>query len=221
MVVTISQVSKDRITLVGAPIPSAVLGDSNVGKSAEMISGVYRGLRGIVYPKRYSVLYDILQDDSTIGDLLTPSKDYLLLFFFENGELFCGVGANPDEISFDVPYDPATPGEGTSSSPFPCGTGKINSIGDSNQTIYHSLPDTAGTVTITYDMYALADSMDVYFTSDTTLKVASTNGAVSMKGQLTFYYDPAFNSSKVMVVMTATDTDTFWEYSISCPKPIA
>lgn len=216
--VTISQETKDRLSTLYAPKPP-VSSDTNIGKKAKMNSGVYAGIEGIVYPKRYAVLYEVFEDDSTVGKLMVSDKLYLLLFFYDDGTLFCGVPFNPDEVTISGGYDTPVPGEGTSASPYPCGDYDISS-GYGSQIMYHSLPAQKGKVTIRFDMYGMKDRMDVYFANNPTQLVASTDGFVSNVGMLQFYYDPAFNGSKVIVDMTGGGDGTAWEYMLSCPETI-
>ena len=92
-----------------------------------------------------------------------------------------------------------------------CGT-STTAGGEGVTTNYYSMGTSAGTVTITYEMYSIPDKMDVYIGA--TL-VATTGGPVSGAGTLNFSYTPA--SPYLCRVVVTGPSGTAWDYTIGCP----
>ena len=89
--------------------------------------------------------------------------------------------------------------------------------GGQGQTVTkHDLGNSAGVVNISYHMLAAPDKMDVYYDGQL---VASTNGLVQFDGFLSFKYIPLMGKPNYcIVVMTAPENDTQWNYTVNCPK---
>ncbi|MDQ0176239.1 hypothetical protein [Bacillus chungangensis] len=216
--IVLDQTTKDRISPFFAPSPPPSPNDPNIGKRASMKSGTYQGLKGIIYPKRREVLYEVMKDESAYGHYDGEDKMYLLLFFFEDGTFFCGVPADPGDMEVEGGYENPIPGSGTIVDPYPCGDYDISS-GFGSQEIFHILPPVTGNVKIIFDMYGYPDKMDVIYVNDPTTIVATTTKAVSHNGVLQFYYDPLINGKKVKVTITSSRGDSSaWEYVLKCPK---
>lgn len=94
----------------------------------------------------------------------------------------------------------------------PCGT-QTNSGGEGITTTIHNLGSTPGVVNINFDMFAIMDSLDVFYQGNI---VASTNGPVSGPGTLTFNYNPTNNIFNITVVVTGP-VGTSWNYTVNCP----
>ncbi|NHM31679.1 hypothetical protein [Neobacillus terrae] len=96
----------------------------------------------------------------------------------------------------------------------PCGT-QTNSGGEGTTTTTHNLGSTPGVVNIDFDMFAIPDSLDVFYRG---VLVASTNGPVSGAGTLTFNYNSTNNIFDITVVVTGP-AGTQWTYTVNCPVP--
>lgn len=220
MSIVVSAETKARISTSAArmPLPSAT--DPNIGKVASPKSGVYQGIRGILYPRREAVLYDILDDDSTIGELMASAKPYLVLFFFDDGQLFCGVAATPSELDIVGGYTPIIAGAGTYSNPFPCGTitlGVGAATMDVGKRYYYDMAGSAGQLTVDYtfgaidpNSYILVQQLD----GTILLKIDQTRRS----GSESFYYHPNMgNTITVTRYVSAGLTNMAISVKVKCP----
>ncbi|MCZ4246883.1 hypothetical protein BXO87_01915 [Bacillus sp. GZB] len=205
-----------RISVESAPLPGPHP-DPNIGKRAKPLNGVYSSLTGIIYPST--------ENYSNATTHLKGSKDYLLMFFYDDGSLFCAIEADIGDMSVLDGTQPVPEGEGTPAAPFGCNLqvadNSIKGLGDGSYVIYHELPNQIGDVVVTYDFLNEPDSMSIYWSGEEETPVASTNGKVSKTGSLSFYYDPAYNPTKVVVKVNqegAKSNSTAWKYKMSCPK---
>lgn len=214
--VTVSQETKDRISTENAPAPPFSL-DQNIGKVATMKSGPYAGLKGILYPKADGVYYAISDDKLAEGQARTSNKQYLLLFFYDDGKLFCGVPVDPTDVTIEGGYT-EPPGEGTPLDPIPCDKA-LHLYKNGTYTFYHSLPPTAGNVKIYVIRYGGGDgNIEVYFANNPSQLVAKSKGTYYTE-ELTFYYDPAFNGDKIIVKAFVDNrcSNCEFEYILNCP----
>lgn len=94
--------------------------------------------------------------------------------------------------------------------------GKVNDSGGGARTEkLHEMGNTAGLVVISYDMYGVADRMDVYYQNQL---LASTNTEVSDKGSLQFQYSPVGGVTQIKVIMTSSSgSGSQWQYMVNCP----
>lgn len=100
--------------------------------------------------------------------------------------------------------------------PQPCGQ-TTASGGQGTTKTRHALGLTAGTVTITYDMFSVPDRLDCFYRG---VLVATTGGLVSGPGTLSWAYDPqAGDPSWCLIVMSAPNAGTAWTYTLACPIP--
>ena len=98
--------------------------------------------------------------------------------------------------------------------PQPCGQ-VTTSGGQGTTKTRHALGTKAGTVQVTYDMYAIPDSFDCYYNG---VLVATTGGLVSGPGTLTWAYAPQpGDPTWCLVVMSAPNSGTAWTYTLHCP----
>ncbi len=79
---------------------------------------------------------------------------------------------------------------------------------------YHEMGANAGKVRVTYDMYGVADRMDIYYQNQL---LASTKTLVSGSGELSFNYYPVGGVTQIKVVMSSDGDGTSWEYLVYCP----
>ncbi|OBR67749.1 hypothetical protein A7K91_08420 [Paenibacillus oryzae] len=90
-----------------------------------------------------------------------------------------------------------------------------NSGGGARTEKDHEMGNKAGNVVITYDMYGVADQMDVYYQGQL---LASTNGEVQNKGSLRFHYSPVGGVTQIKVIMSSSaGAGTSWQYLVNCP----
>lgn len=94
--------------------------------------------------------------------------------------------------------------------------GQLNDSGGGARTEkLHEMGSTAGRVVISYDMYGIADRIDVYYQNQL---LASTNAEVSGSGTVQFQYSPVGGVTQIKVVMTSTSVSgSSWEYMVNCP----
>jgi hypothetical protein len=78
----------------------------------------------------------------------------------------------------------------------------------------HEMGSKAGQVTVSYDMYGYPDRIDVYYQNQL---LATSNGFVSNRGALNFYYTPVGGVTQIKVVMSSESSGTNWEYLVNCP----
>lgn len=213
MTISLSQATKSRIITTKAPLPTANI-DPNIGKKASVRYGPYADLQGIVYPRYEGIKYVGEFGQLIIGDL-TVTKPYLLMFFYDDGTFFCAIEAELADMVIVGGTKPPPTGDGTPASPFECGV-KVES-GNGTAQFYHRLPNYAGLVKVYYNMYGAPDTLDIYYIDDLTTKIASTNGPKVNKGSLTFYFDPAFDTNKILVKISDGIAGTAWEYNVDCP----
>ncbi|KZR57533.1 hypothetical protein [Pseudobacillus badius] len=128
----LSSETKKRISTIAAKKPPFNV-DPNVGKSAKPISGVYAGLYGILYPLQHRMSY-IANYVPIVGG---SDKQYLLLFFYDDGKLFCGIEVNKDEIEVLGGYEEPPQGNGTFADPFISGSHDIRTI--TSTRYYHKI----------------------------------------------------------------------------------
>ncbi|MGG3801238.1 hypothetical protein [Metabacillus fastidiosus] len=213
----ITAATKSKISTVNAPAPPHN-SDLLVGKVAMMKSGVYKEIEGIIYPKREGLKYIGEYGAEFEGDIYSTQKQYLLMFFYDDGTLFCAVPADFKELAIPGSPTPIPPGSGTISSPYSCGHEVAS--GGGSQTLIHQLPWVKGTVHISYDMFGITDRLQVFFIDDQDTPIASTNGYVSGKGSISFYFDPLYNSDRIVVKLNDgyANSGTIWKYNVSCPS---
>ncbi|SEL28601.1 PKD domain-containing protein [Paenibacillus sp. OK003] len=94
--------------------------------------------------------------------------------------------------------------------------GKLNDSGGGAYTEkLHEMGNSSGRVVITYNMYGVADRMDVYYQNQL---LASTNMEVSNGGSLQFQYSPVGGVTQIKVVMSSSSgSGSSWEYLVNCP----
>jgi PKD repeat protein len=94
--------------------------------------------------------------------------------------------------------------------------GKLNDSGGGSYTEkLHEMGNSSGRVVITYNMYGVADRMDVYYQNQL---LASTNMEVSNGGSLQFQYSPVGGVTQIKVVMSSSSgSSSSWEYLVNCP----
>ena len=98
----------------------------------------------------------------------------------------------------------------------PCNTAETMNGGKGFYEKKHNLGNSPGTVRITYDMYRIADKMDVYFNGNL---VATTKNLVSGQGMLEWkYFAKANEPDFCTIVLTAPNNGTSWKYFIACPE---
>lgn len=225
MSIVVSAETKARISTSAARMPLPSVTDPNIGKVAIPKAGVYQGIRGILYPRREAVLYDILDDKSTIGELMASNKPYLVLFFFDNGELFCGIAAKPSELDVVGGYTPLIDGSGTYAYPYPCGSVTLG-VGaatmDIGKKYYYDL-DTGveGLVTVDYRFGAIDPNSYILIQQlDGTILMRIDQTARS--GSKSFYY---LSNMGTMVTATrhvsASLTNTDVSFKLKCPVYVA
>ncbi|MFF2017224.1 PKD domain-containing protein [Paenibacillus sp. NPDC058177] len=94
--------------------------------------------------------------------------------------------------------------------------GKTNDTGGGARTEKeHEMGSRSGNVVVTYDMYGIADRMDIYYQNQL---LASTNMEVSGTGSLRFDYSPVGGVTQIKVVMTSSSgSNSSWKYLVNCP----
>lgn len=158
------------------------------------------------------------------------------------------AGECPTELSTDASVrqycyerraiEPPPPAPGTGQQNAPCGTNTARGGSGITHNSYNFKAYGSGAVDVSYDMYFIQDSMDIYYPrpingatySDATI-VASTNGLVSGQGTLSFYYTPdvppdssgytATYEEFVVKVNGMPNSATAWTYDVSCPSNAA
>jgi hypothetical protein len=88
----------------------------------------------------------------------------------------------------------------------------ITAGGEGTTRTNHTLGSQANVVTLNYDMYGLPDALNVYYND---ILVASTYGAVSGTGTLTFNYNPSNPAITYITVEVVGSDGTMWEYTVS------
>lgn len=210
---SLTDATRSRISTVKAPKPSPHP-DPNVGKEATMNTGYYAGLTGIIYPPDEGIRYMGQFGQGFVGNKKI-NKPYLLLFFYDDGTLFCGVETDLTDCTVPGGVEPPPQGSGTVSDPYKCGT--LVRSGHGSATNYHELPNQAGIVVIDYEFYTLPDSMDVYFIDNLVNPIAKVSPRTG-SGYVSFYYDPNFNPNKIVVEISKGITGTAWQYKVNCPS---
>lgn len=216
MPVSIKQETRDRIGVTHYTPKPTDKSDPNYGKTAWALSGVFKDLRGVLYPRHFEVKYEKLIDESALGTRMGSEKMYLLLYFFKDtNEFFCAIPVDPLDIEVEGGYVGIIPGDGTLADPHPCGY-EISS-GNGTDAKYYLLPNRTGTIRIDYDLYSAPDKIDIYYANDPDTLVATT-GVRTGVGFLEFYYDPAFNGDIMIVKVSDGIRGTYWQYKVNCPK---
>lgn len=121
------------------------------------------------------------------------------------------------QLSWTCPWLDSGDLNGTQIEPAPC-HGTFTPTHGGGQGVHefiHDMGKTAGQVVIEYQMWNIADRMDVYYRGQ---KVASTNVFVAGEGNLSFNYTPVGNDNLITVRMTSSSTDTSWVYLVNCPN---
>lgn len=95
----------------------------------------------------------------------------------------------------------------------PCNN-TTNSGGAGVTETYHDLGASAGTATISYQMFSAPDRMDVYYGNSL---IATTGGFVSGTGSFNINWNPGGGSTLIRVVMTGSGSGTAWNYEVFCP----
>ena len=108
------------------------------------------------------------------------------------------------------PKVPLTPPPGQ----LPCNAA-TNSGGEGVTRNRHFLGDTPGTVTVSYDMYTQPDDLRAVY-QDSIL--ATTGGARSGTGTLSFQWRPVPPDYSVEVIVTGPEAGTTWTYTVACPQ---
>ncbi len=107
------------------------------------------------------------------------------------------------------PQAPMTPPPGT----VPCNV-DMASGGQGVTRNRHFLGNSAGPVTIQYDMKTIPDQMNVYYQGQL---VASTNQMTRGRGAVRFNWQPRGNDYTVTVEVVGPTHGTAWRYIVNCP----
>ena len=109
-----------------------------------------------------------------------------------------------------------------------CGETIMGSVGITVKSM--DLGDKAGRITISYDMYAIRDRLDLKYnnkwiystgnllsnTSDSQAPNCGLGGRVSGRNSYTFEYDPS-ESRRLDIYVSGCEDGTAWELSVGCP----
>lgn len=97
----------------------------------------------------------------------------------------------------------------------PCGV-STPSGGQGVTETRHNLGETAGVVSLQYNMFSVPDMAEIFYNGNL---VATTGGLVSGTGTLTFAYPGPGNGndSFCMVRITGNNNSTGWNYTMGCP----
>lgn len=99
----------------------------------------------------------------------------------------------------------------------PCNSTENFAGGNTPFTKIFNMGSQIGKVTVSYNMFIVPDSLDVYYDG---VLVGSTGGPVSGTGSFTFIYNPTtpgLYSVTVVVTPNPIVTSTQWNFTISCP----
>lgn len=230
MPIVISKETKKLLGTDNAPLPSTHP-DPNVGKTAFTTSGVYAAIPGIIYPRHEGIKYIKSAEGLFKGDYTAGSKPYLLLIFYMDGSLFCGIPVSPEDLGLN---NTLPSGSGTLADPYWCSPGTWYSTGPMTATtpkpqLIHALPWKAGKVTVTMSIESndpngnwIAYGFDIVSLS-TGVRLAFREPAVGSSGQTstTFYYDPQFTGDilvvKPTVMFSKYRTAGSTRYMFGCP----
>lgn len=230
MAIILGNTTKGKIGTVNAPKPKPNT-DPNVGKIAFTSSGVYKGLPGIVYPKHEGIKYTQSVPGFFEGTHTSETKPYLLLIFYEDGSLFCGVPVSPTDLGLGTTLPT---GSGTLGDPYGCNSGTWYSTGPMTSStpkpqLIHALPWKAGKVTVAMSIESddpngnwIAYGFDIVSLS-TGVRLAFREPSVGSSGltSTTFYYDPQFTGDilvvKPTVMFTKSRTAGSTRYMFGCP----
>lgn len=153
------------------------------------------------------------------------SEDGRISFYYEtgtaNGDDIVFVRVRQDEdsdwqLSWGCPTQDPEDDYGTPEDPAPChGTFVPTHGGGSGvHEFVHDFGTTSGQVIIEYQMWNIADRMDIYYRGQ---KIASTDDFVSGEGALTFFYNPVAGDTNVTIRVTSISDETSWVYLVNCP----
>ena len=95
--------------------------------------------------------------------------------------------------------------------PRPCGSFQGSGGGTYDSRTF-DMPSAAGDVFFQYEAFTVPDKFEVYFGS---VRVFSTGGEVSGYGETTLTKPSGVTLARVVV--TSSDADTQWQYSLGCP----
>lgn len=208
MSIILGNTTKGKISTVNAPKPGPST-DPNVGKVSFTRSGVYKGLPGIVYPKHEGIKYTQSVPGYFEGTHNLEVKPYLLLIFYEDGSLFCGVPVAPEDLGLDTTLPS---GSGTLGDPYSCSSGIWYNTGilqksGRNPEIIHWLPWKAGRVTVSMTVEvsnpngnSTAFGFEIVSLS-TGNRLAYNAPSFTWGGLVStsFYYDPQFTGDLIVV----------------------
>lgn len=204
----IIQATKDRVKTTKATYPKPNPGDTNIGKVSHMLSGPYKGLEGIIYPKREGVRYLGEFGKGFIGTHTDYAvSPYILMLFYDDGTPFCGVAAEYSDLYVPGGVDPTPPADGTLARPFPIPFSMTGNHPYSG--IVFQLPKEPGDIDLVFDPTGAWSPINIkiYFVNDlvnpiaktTTAPVGGLDGYTNAGGKLRFYNDPAYNADKIVV----------------------
>jgi hypothetical protein len=163
-----------------------------------------------------------IRQATTDGKVDTSDR---LTFYFETGTtqgedlVFVRVRQDPDsdwQLSWMCPVEEPEDEYGTPADPAPCHGTFVPSHGGGAgvHEFIHDMGTEAGTVVIEFQMWNIADKMEVFYKGQ---KVAQTAGYVVGEGLLSFEYVPVIDDPLVTVRVTSINSDTSWVYLVNCP----
>lgn len=93
-----------------------------------------------------------------------------------------------------------------------CG-GPVQTSGGGTFTLnFHGMPTEAGTVTFSYNAYSIPDRFVVKIGQTTMVDTGMNSGSGTVQ------FEKPQGTAVVTVTVTSNDSNTAWEYSISCPE---
>lgn len=117
-------------------------------------------------------------------------------------------------VTVNVKYVPPPPPPPPPPNTLQCGMTNDTGGGARTEKL-HEMGNKAGNVIISYDMYGVADRMDVYYQNQL---LATTGSEVRNSGTLQLNYSPVGGVTQLKVVMTSTSgNSSSWEYLVNCP----
>ena len=95
----------------------------------------------------------------------------------------------------------------------PCGGQQVAETGATFDSRTFAMPFEGGTVTFQYEAFNIPDQFEVYFGNT----LAFTTGGL-ISGEATVQLEKPVGTTSATVIVTASSTNTAWEYAISCPE---
>ena len=137
-----------------------------------------------------------------VGDDTSEPDEQFKLFIFNAS----GGTIGTSEVTFTIIDDeiPVVPCNNTT-----------NSGGAGVTTTFHDLGASAGTATVSWDMYSIPDKLEIYY--GPTL-IYTTGGFVSNSGSYSFAWNPGGGSTLIKVIVTGSGSGTGWTYQVFCPS---